>query len=252
MKKQLMMVCVCLVSMAASAAVVVDFEEISLSSESYFPTMTSGSSGVVSNGVYLPYLVTDWGYGFMSWDGFVVSNMTDTTTPGFGNQYSAITGGGVNGSDNYVVAYPGYSTYYITLPTNSIVQGAYFTNTTYAALDMQNGSAFSKQFEDGDFFKVIVKGLDSSNQSTGTIEVSLANGTNILNQWLWVDLSGLGLVSKLQFSFASSDVGAWGINTPTYFAMDNLTYESVVLPEPATLLMLGAGFAAMLRKRNRA
>jgi len=242
MKKQAMMWCVCLVSAAASAAVV-DFEEFVLTSNSYYPTVTSGETGFSSQGVSFPYAVTPW----QTWDGFVYSNVTDNTTPGYTNQYSAITGKGVNNSNNYVVAYPGYSTGYIAVPTNSIVHGAYFTNTTYAALDMQNGSMFSKKFEDGDFFKLIITGRNAANQSTGSVVVDLANGTNILTQWLWVDLSGLGLVSKLEFGFDSSDVGAWGINTPTYFAMDNLTY---IIPEPATALMLAVGAAALLRKRN--
>ncbi|MDY6839745.1 MAG: DUF4465 domain-containing protein [Thermodesulfobacteriota bacterium] len=40
-----------------------------------------------------------------SWDGWAYSNMTDTTTAGWTNQYSAITGGGAGGSANYGVAY---------------------------------------------------------------------------------------------------------------------------------------------------
>ena len=31
------------------------------------------------------------------WEGWAYSNMKDTTTPGYLNQYSAVTGGGVNG-----------------------------------------------------------------------------------------------------------------------------------------------------------
>src|SRR5262245_44528250 len=46
---------------------------------------------------------------YESWSGFAYSNTTDTITPGYANQYSAITGRGhdsVTGpSDNYGVAY---------------------------------------------------------------------------------------------------------------------------------------------------
>ena len=38
---------------------------------------------------------TDWGGGSSSWSGFAISNHTDTTTPGFANQYSACAGSGV-------------------------------------------------------------------------------------------------------------------------------------------------------------
>ena len=56
-----------------------------------------------------------WG-GF--WDGWAYSNMTDTTTKGYQNQYSAITGRGVNGSSNYGVAYDagGVTTSTVTVP----------------------------------------------------------------------------------------------------------------------------------------
>lgn len=249
MKKQLMLMCLCAVSIAASAAVV-NFEEFVLDSNSYYPTLTSGETGFSSQDVSFPYFGNvSWN----SWDGFVCSNVTDNTTPSYSNQYSAITGKGVDNSENYVVVYPGYSTGYITVPTNSIIQGAYFTNTTYAALDMQNGSMFSKKFGAGDFFKLIITGWNADNEITGSVVVDLASGTNILAHWLWADLSGLGLVKKLEFSFESSDTSVYDgvtyINTPTYFAMDNLTY---VIPEPATLLILGAGIAAVIRRRNHA
>ena len=40
--------------------------------------------------------------------GFAYSNMTDTVTSGFMNEYSAKTGIGYNGSPNYAVFYQGY------------------------------------------------------------------------------------------------------------------------------------------------
>ncbi|HEB89007.1 MAG TPA: DUF4465 domain-containing protein, partial [Deltaproteobacteria bacterium] len=58
-----------------------------------------------------------------------------------------------------------------------------------------------------------------------------------LDQWVFQDLSSLGLVKELGFSFESSDVGSFGINTPQYFAIDNLT----TIPEPGTALLFGLG-----------
>ena len=40
-----------------------------------------------------------------------------------------------------------------------------------------------------------------------------------------MDLSSLGLVKTIEFSVASSDTGDYGINTPTYFAMDNIEID---------------------------
>ncbi len=50
----------------------------------------------------------------------------------------------------------------------------------------------------------------------------------IINTWKWVDLHGLGNVDSLIFSFTSSQNGQYGINTPTYFAMDNFTTSDMV------------------------
>jgi hypothetical protein len=42
----------------------------------------------------------------------------------------------------------------------------------------------------------------------------------------------------------SSDVGAFGVNTPTYVALDNL----VAVPEPAALGVIGIGLLIGLRR----
>ena len=39
-----------------------------------------------------------------------------------------------------------------------------------------------------------------------------------------VSFSILGDVDKLQFEFASSDTGDYGVNTPTYVCIDNIEF----------------------------
>jgi hypothetical protein len=71
----------------------------------------------------------------------------------------------------------------------------------------------------------------------------------LVTGWEWLDLSGLGTVDSISFSFSGSDVGAFGLNTPAYFAMDDLTYAPV--PEPGTWAMsVGAAAAAVARRRR--
>ena len=42
--------------------------------------------------------------------------------------------------------------------------------------------------------------------------------------WTWFDLSALGKVSSVKFNFSVSDdqKGAYGVNTPTYVAIDDI------------------------------
>jgi len=221
----------------------------------------SDESGEFSvNGVTFPNTFTDFGGGFTSWSGFAYSNTTDTTTPGFGNQYSAYPGSGAFGSSTYAAAFDNAALTYDSPFDFSGGRGLYVTNTTYAALDMLNGSSFSKQFggdsgDDPDWFLLTITG-SLSGTGTGEVEFYLAdyrfadNSQNyILDEWAFVDLSALGEVDQLSFSLSSSDVGDFGMNTPAYFAMDNLG----AIPEPGTLLLLlgGLAFLAAWRRGHR-
>src|SRR5262245_40414721 len=92
------------------------------------------SGGASFNNVYNP--------DFSSWGGFALSRATDTTTPGFLNQYSAWTGSGFGGSSQYAVGYmdvytPTFPT--ITLPAGEVPLSLEITNTTYTALVMRDG-----------------------------------------------------------------------------------------------------------------
>ena len=190
-----------------------------------------------------------------SFSGFSASTTVDTTTPGFGNQYSNITGSGFTGTTGFGIA---FSNSTLVLPTPQTVVGAQFTNTTYAALSMLTGDAFAKQFggasgSDPDFFRLLVEGIDDLGASTGVVELMLADYRFvddsldfILEEWVFLDLTGLGIVSELRFDFESSDVGLFGINTPTYFAIDNL----VTIPEPGHALLIGLGLMALATHRR--
>lgn len=217
---------------------------------------------------------------FESWSGFAYSNTTDNTTAGFTNQYSAYTGSGYgSGDDNYGVAF-GYDDTlgsnapndvselevlpYFELPDGATIESAYVTNTTYAALSMLNGDSFAKQFggptgDDSDWFKLTVFGSDANSKPlSDTVDFYLADyrfednsEDYIVDKWTNVDLSDLAGAERLYFNTSSSDVGDFGMNTPGYFAIDNITYQPV--PEPSTLVLLTLGClaAALVSVRAR-
>lgn len=183
------------------------------------------------------YEGTDWGGGMFSWSGFAWSTHRDTYTKGYDNQYSAITKFGYNKSDVYCIAYPG-SEDFISLDEESEISGFYITNTAYAYYSMLEGDAFCKKFggdsgADPDYLRLTVEGYDSTGKKTGQVHFYLADYRSdddsqdyIVDEWEWVNLSSLGSVKKLKFLLSSTDNGAFGMNTPGYFAIDNLNGKS--------------------------
>ena len=191
----------------------------------------------------------DYNPTFDSWTGWALSNTTDTTTPGFMNQYSAIPGQGAAGSPTYAVAAAyGELTIERDPAATGDIQSLMVTNTTYGALSMQEGDAFAKQFggptgDDPDFFLLSIEGRNAAGESLGTVDFYLADfrfadnsQDYIVGQWTEVDLSSLAEASQLSFSLSSSDVGDFGMNTPASFAIDQLILSPETQPaSPATL-----------------
>jgi hypothetical protein len=164
--------------------------------------------------------------------GWAVSSKRDTVTSGFTNQYSAKAGSGVNGSANYAVA---FDRSVIRFSGRVRLDSVYLTNNTYAYNSMRDGDQFAKRFggetgNDPDFFRLhIFKYLNGVRSQDSVVfylaDFRFANRAQdyIVRDWRAVSLTSLGEADSLLFTFASSDVGQFGINTPTYFCLDNLT-----------------------------
>ena len=224
----------------------------------YWNGSNSGGNFTTQNATFLNVYDTMFG----SWEGFAYSNLTDSTTGGFGNQYSAIAGGGAGGSAKYGVGFQPYvGEWAINFDADENFgtgRGLFVTNTTYAGLDMANGSGFSKKFggtsgKDADWFKLTINGWDGLT-SKGAVEFYLADfrfndnsQDYILNSWAFVNLSSLGTVDKLTFGLTSTDNGMFGMNTPAYFALDNVG----AIPEPSTLILTSLGLGAWIFRRQR-
>jgi hypothetical protein len=259
-----------------ASAAVATFETVALAPQSHWDgsdlSGAAGPPGGFGETPYSQYLqiagvgfhntYTDWG-GFGSWSGFAISNHTDATTPGFANQYSAITGGGAGGSATYALGY--YSTYEAITTNVSLGAltdlsglGASVTNSTWAALDMLAGSSSGKKFggasgDDADWFKLTITGYAGGIPTGAAIDFFLAdyrfadNSLDyIVDDWAFVDFSPLGTADELRFSMSSTDNGAFGMNTPSYFAIDNF----LAVPEPSSLLAGLAGLGLLLRRKR--
>lgn len=219
------------------------FEDIILPAVDTFDNGSTGNGPFYSDyALFANYYDDAWG----SWNGFSISNMTDNTTAGWGNQYSSYTGSGYN-SSNYAVYYPSGLISCTITDIDLIFDSLKITNTTYAAISMRDGDAFAKQFgsiyaADGatidgtngeDFFRLWVIGSEYPGGPKDSVEVYLADyrfsdnsQDYILDTWLNVDLTTMNFpVRHIGFRLESSDNGAWGMNTPSYFALDNVDFH---------------------------
>lgn len=221
-----LMFCFFLISANAAVAETADFENLPLNAESYW-NGSDGAGGFLSGGILFS---NNYNMSYASWDGFAYSNITNTTAEGFVAQYNAITGSGVDDSANYAIGY--VSSFAanpptITLSEEQTVSGAYFTNNNYAFYSMANGDDFSKKFTADDWFELVITGLNDKGETNGIVTFKLADGTNVKNNWTWVNLESLGKVKQVIFDLRSSDNGDYGMNTPAYFCMDDFNKDNI-------------------------
>lgn len=218
--------------------VVANFEEFNLQPGEYLND-ASPAKGFESGSIVLP---NEFNEDFNFWSGFAITADTNTTTPGFTNQYSAYPGRGAEGTQTYAMGYI-YEPIIINLKEKAIGKpmiGMYVANSTYSYLSMRDGDGFAKKFggetgTDPDFFMLTIKKYSGGVISDDSIDVFLAdyrfsNSSKdfILEDWKYIDLSILGEIDSLVLSLTSSDVGIFGMNTPSYVAVDQISTDNLL------------------------
>lgn len=211
---------------------IADFENFGLAPDQFL-NGSDGNGGFESGPVFLP---NNYNANYDSFTAWAISSTTDTTTPGFLNQFSSIVGSGVDGSVTYATAFAFDPVMINLTETDVSLDGAFFTNNTFAFLSMRDGDGFAKKFggvtgDDPDWFLLTIRRWHNGETIGDDIEFYLAdfrfedNSQDfIIDEWTWVSFETFeGNVDSLELSLSSSDVGDFGVNTPTYFSMDNFT-----------------------------
>lgn len=213
----------------------VDFESLAMPQDGFWNGSDASGFFIASNMKFENQYNKAW----QTWAGFSYSQKNDVTTAGYANQYSIIDP--ANQKNKFAIFYPlfgGDIFASLSAGREFELKSVSLCNSTYAALSMKNGDDYSKKFggntgTDPDWFKVTVSGYDRNNAKLSSLDIYLADfrytdssKDYILSKWTTFDLTSLGKVYKVTFTISSSDTGAYGVNTPSYFCFDNLKYIS--------------------------
>lgn len=248
----------------ATGYAVVTFESVPLGGANGIAGVWNGQNGsgqLVTDGASFTNSHTA-GPGYYYWSGFAASNRTSADPSGAWldeHQYLSAPGSGAGGSATYGVFYGWGSTTFSTA-IDMTGKGMSVTNISYTIDSMSNGDNYAKKFggatgNDADWFMLTITGSLNGVASANPVEFYLAdfrfadNGQDYLvMDWEFVDLSALGTVDSLSFSLSSSDTHPiYGINTPAYFALDNIG----AVPEASSLVIAALGSGLMLRRGRR-
>lgn len=238
-----------LISGNAFCQTIIDFEDFTLNgSETHFDgsDMSGSSDGIghfetiytsgtlTFNSIY----DTTWGATSGYWStGWAFSNETPDNQIGYAGLFGSYAGGGDN-SNNYVIG-----------QNESVISSNYdlvqfesirITNNNYAASSMLNGDSFGKKFggasgDDQDWFLLTIVGYNANDIALDSVEVYLADyrfsdnsQDYILKDWTTVNLTSIGNSDYIKFKLTSSDNTGGYMNTPAFFAVDNVVEDAIV------------------------
>ena len=202
---------------------VATFEEAAISpakAESYL-AFSADTTAFLQSGIYSVQQTVAYGGTYVT--GGVVTNITDTEFKDYTDAYKSAAGGAYAGK-NYVVWYAdAWTPNVIKLKEATVVPGMYVCNNVYALSSMKDGDAIAGEpFGAEDWFLLTIGGSLEGKAVNTTVEFYLGKGTNFVTNWTYVDLSKLGKVDELSFTMSGSRTGDYGLNTPSYFCIDNL------------------------------
>ena len=236
MKKFIMFISfVILISIVQAQESVFSFNDLSVPDTGFYNGNDLQGYFITTNSEVNAIFYNNYDPTWNSWYGWAYSIWHNDTSQDFNNQWSVYSGYLLD--TTFALAYVGidWNNNYENIPvgikfSNKIKPlSLYVANTTYTALTIKNGNYFSQAFEQGEYFKLLIIGI-YNNRITDTIVHYLADYRNNLSyiqkDWAYIDLTSLGTIDSLCFNLVSTDIGDYGMNTPGYFAIDQLRFVS--------------------------
>ena len=181
---------------------------------------------------YMTHLPSGNSWGGTSWEGFTLSKVAEE---GGSNPFACMAKGGVKGEGTpYLVGY--YSEYYTTkagMSSNILgFNDEYYPKEVYICQDnntfdaLIGNNTMARKFTAKDTLALIISSIDNQYAEQTSVTYYLAIDSIFNQAWTKVDLTPLGKCAALSFRMTSTDIGMYGINTPTYFALDALTVST--------------------------
>ncbi len=166
-----------------------------------------------------------WGgmYGF-SEGGIAISNYIDKTTDVERSYDVQLAVPVSNGSKNFAVVYCDADLTFADGVAREI-QSMDIIATTYMISVAKNGNTYSKALKGKDDYVNLVITAYNGEQEKGTSKVALAMQGGTLDKWFTHPLSAFGKVTRLHFTMEGSDTSDGYLNTPAYFAFDNVVVK---------------------------
>ena len=193
-----------------------------------------------------PEYATESGYTYYA-AGFTLSSYNTVDATAYGSyEYdlylynpaskNPTQGGGHNGSNNFLVAYGTVGSLIPEAPLGQpilhfadgverTIKSCYVASTSYFVNVAKNGNSFAEPLGESDEVKIYARGFDKSGRSTGVVEKVFARKGNLTEQWTEWDLSALGKVETVHFDVLGGPETPYGMTTPKYFAIDDITIE---------------------------
>lgn len=154
-----------------------------------------------------------WGYGYGWNNGIAVSDYVDDDPEARYDKQLSVPES--NGSKNFAVVWEDNSELKFADGMARMIKSMQVSPTTYCLNNVQ------KNCGPGYEFKVVAVGTKADG-SKSMLDIVLAKGREVKTSWFEVDMSSLGEVKSVKFTFDGTDRSEFGILTPKYFALDNV------------------------------
>lgn len=239
MRKKLLVLTALAVSIItyADAQSAATFEDFNIPSGNFWKGNFAIGDTLIKSGSYqfTNYSAVSWNFKYGSEFGVSKSTETSCGWAYTGDEFNNVTGKGANGSSQFAVGYVDDSynrcrAYVSDTINGEYITGCYITNNSYVREAALGNDAYGGKFVAGDWLKLTATATltDNTTKDKSILLIDFTSDSEAertyLKDWTWFDFSSFGhKVKYVTFTITGSadHVGAYGLNTPKYFCMDD-------------------------------